>query len=350
LELINVDDGAKILPKPLKAGGSFISITPYKNDALVITGGGLNIFEFATNSFKWKKFPSTGYISYYRILDSGFLTINETQPDYSYVYFVDTTGQKIWHRYVSKLSVYDICKQGLFYATNSNVNIMDFNDNGKNVWINDLSITSNKAHYHYNADTKELIMLMASKLFGRELPSMLYSFDMRKNEYKLLNDDIVFEDKEGAKQWIAVEEIANGYIIYTAQNLILFDKEGKITYRKNYPLVGSFGSVPIKMPGFTGALSDALFGQKQQTAYFSAQKTGLRQTATIITQDRMFIMTKCTNVYENKKYPCIIAVEKATGNELSRLEIKDASPLYIVDSIDNRIYLLSRRELACYEL
>ncbi|MDR1583631.1 MAG: PQQ-binding-like beta-propeller repeat protein [Prevotellaceae bacterium] len=350
LELINVDDGSKILPKPLKASGSFISITPYGSDALVITSGGLNIFDFATNSFKWKKFPSTGYISYYRILNNGFLTINETQPDYSYVYFVDTIGQKTWHRYVDKLAVYDVCKQGLFYGTNSNINIMDFSNNGKDAWVNNLSITSKDAYYHYNANTQALTMLVKSNLLGVDLPFALYSFDLNTGDYSLLNKDIVFDDKEGVKQWIAVEETANGYIIYTAQNLILFDKEGKITYHKNYPQVGFFRNVSIKNPGFSGVLSDALFGQKQETVYVSTQKIGRRQTASTVTQDRLFIMTECANAYENKKYPCIIAVEKATGDELSRLEIKDVNPLYIVDNIDNRIYLLVETELICYEL
>jgi outer membrane protein assembly factor BamB len=350
LELINVDDGSKILPKPLKAGGSFIAIKPHGDDALVITSGGLNIFDFATNSLKWKKSPSTGYVSKYWIFDNGFLTINETQPDYSYVYFVDTTGQKAWHRYVSKLNVCDICERGLFYATSSNINIMDFNNQGKDAWTNNLSITSNKAHYHYNADTQELIMLIESKLFGRELPSKLYSFDMEKYEYKLLNGEIVFDDQEGAKQGITVDETGSGYIAYTAQNLILFDKEGKIIYHKNYPLVGFFGDVPVRRPGFSGLLSDALFGQKQQIAYFSAQEAGLRKTATTATQDRLFIMTECADAYEGKKYPCIVAVEKATGNELSRLEIKDVNPLYIVDTIDSRFYLLAGAELVCYEL
>jgi hypothetical protein len=350
LDLINVDDGAKILPKPLKASGSFISITPYGDDALVITNDGPNIFNFATHSLKWKKTPSTGYISRYWVLDNGFLTINETQPNDSYVYFVDTTGQKAWHRYVSKLAVYDVCKQGLFYVTNNNVNIMDFNNQGKNAWINDLSITSDKAHHYYNAETQVLTMLVESKLFGRELPSKLYSFDMNKSEYKLLNDNIVFDDKEGLKQWITLEETDAGYIAYTAQNLILFDKEGKITYHKNYPPVGSFGNVPIRRPGFSGALSDALFGQEQQKVYFSAQQTRLRKTATTTTQDRLFIMTECANAHENRKYPCIIAVEKTTGKELSWLEIKDVNPLYIVDTIDNRVYLLTEGELVCYEL
>jgi hypothetical protein len=350
LDLINVDDGSKILSKPLKAGGSFIAIKPYGDDVLVITNSGLNIFDFATHSFKWKKSPSTGYISYYRILDNGFLTINETQPDYSYVYFVDTTGQKVWHRYVDKLAVYDICERGLFYGTSSNINIMDFSNKGKDAWVNDLPIASKNAYYHYNADTQALTMLVKSKLFGVELPFALYNFDLNKGDYNLLNKEIVFDDKEGVKQWIAVEETTNGYIAYTAQNLILFDKEGKITYRKNYPPVGFFKDVPIQRPGFSGALSDAFFGQKQKTVYVSAQKTGLRKTATTATQDRLFIMTECVNAYENKRYPCIIAVEKATGNELSRLEIKDVYPLYIVDTIDNRIYLLSGTELSCYEL
>jgi outer membrane protein assembly factor BamB len=350
LELINVADGSKILPKPLKAPGSFISITPYGDEALVITDGGLNIFDFATHSFKWKKSPSTGYISYYRVLDNGFLTINETQPDYSYVYFVDTSGQKVWHRYMDKLAVYDICNRGLFYGTDSNINIMDFSNKGKDAWVNDLPIVSKNTYYYYNAGTQVLTMLVQSKLFGVELPFALYSFDLNKGEHNLLNKDIVFDDKEGVKQWIAVEETANGYIIYTAQNLILFDKEGKITYRKNYPLVGFFKDVLIERPGFSGMLFDAFFGQEQETTYVGAQKAGRRRTATTATQDRLFIMTECASAYENEKYPCIIAVEKATGKESSRLEIKDLNPLYIVDTIDNRIYLLLGTELICYEL
>ncbi len=352
VDVISITDASKLLDKPLKIRGNFLSAHTCEGNVLVATTMSVNIFSPATKAFLWEKMPTLGAVSKVHILDSAIITINETQPKDSYVYFVDFDGTLKWHRYLDKLYAYDFCEQGIFYVTPGTFNIMNFANEGKNLWSKDYKLMTGKSYFHYNRETKELALLSVplKKSWFNGSGASLYKCNMAQSECNILANNITFENKDDAELRIEITESADNYSLNTVQELLIFNKTtGAEVYRRNYPTVGNFYLATLKREGFKGRLEDFIFGEETEIRYQKSGENGPRRIATQTNQNRLFVMTDGVNS-DGKTYPCILAVDKATGNTLSAVFLTNVNPKYFVDTFDNALYLLLNEEMICYSL
>jgi len=206
-----------------------------------------------------------------------------------------------------------------------------------------------------------------------------YKFDLATGAMTIFADDIKLENVK-ADTPLRAESRNSGYVLYTAQHLSLLDKKGKVTYTKYYPPLSTtdftqlaqFGAdiagVDIDVKGAMENMEDLELiahgayrgadtrnqgaSQTQVVAgmYFGTspvwEVTKTRYYNSRNARDHKFIPTK-----DEESKRSILMVNKDTGKTDKKISLTDASPLYVVDEVDNRVFLCEKNKtISCYDM
>lgn len=369
-EVIDATKGTSFLNKTLKLKGNFNNIMPYETNYLVMHTGGFNIWDVSKMGFKWDKEKSIGNIQEITVCPNGFAGIEHGAKD-SHIYFMDKEGKKLWDEKLDEDVLFTIpTKKGLWYITTNRSNVLSF-EKGKDLWRRSVKLKGTPA-MAFDKDAKKVIIYA---------DRALYAFDVENVNMTVLNENIKFKDL-GETDLVSLEVRTPGYLITTSQNNCLIDKTGKILVNDYYKEVGlsrgvkaGFGIVGLGTAFFgMASLGTDILGQNsldpltnlaesQNTsdvvkAYSNVSTTQVafeasgamlilansRHQASLATRDNRYILTKFNDGTKG-----LLKLNKDTGKEEKRFLFKDNDPTYVVDEVDNKLYLVEKeKNILCF--
>ncbi len=368
----------KTMPGPvglLYAGqeGLVVAVGEYpKNVPNLVQTSGMDVhcFDYETGEGKWGKKGNGinirgGVLRTIAPMDDGLLLVSGR--DNNFTDMVDPgTGTSVVDKevkvngqveYVSKIGA------GILYATNEEVNIVNFNE-GKKVLEK-----SFKANSQLMIETADEIIVFNLK------DKILYKVDASSGAASPLSAEIEWEGKDMATK---LEKRPEGYLISGDQNMVLVDDGGSVIYNKYFPapvdngwkkalywanaIFSAYASLVYSAnAGLYGAVSQnikvATVGDKMAKditkkiadAYGDASKSSFkysvkmvekalqRYNATQQSNDFTFILTTV-----DKKTAQLIRVHKKSGEIVNTIPLdKDKTPMYELDGLDNRVFYKS---------
>ncbi len=369
LTVLDPASGKDITPGKLKLRGNLLDITSdSKNNIVLVETEGFNLIDPKTSDFLWNKSFKIPYLDEVIPFQKGYIAVAKDEDNGSIAY-VDSEGKQIWDTKVRGYVYYaTTTENGVLYISTERSNIISFRD-GKDIWDKDVKFKSMPAVTYDEAEKK--VIMFESKTG--------YKFDLASGAMNIFAEDIKLEDVTW-KTALEAEYRPNGYFFYTKQHTSLLDKKGKLVYTKEYPQLSStdltslaqFGAnvvgVDIDIAGSIenmkklDRLSKGVYTESNVTSQgtskthvmvaasvsntqgFAVTKT--RYTNSRNARDHMFITTK-----DESSKRSILMVNKDTGKVDKTINILDATPLYVVDEIDTRVFICEHNKtITCYDM
>lgn len=332
-------------------------------------GTDIHCYDYATGESKWGKKGNGinlkgGVLRTITPIDGKFLLVSG--KDNNFLDLVDPrTGLSTVEKEIKvngQVEYISNTELGILYATNDEVNIINFTE-GKKIF--DKSFKSNSSLMYENEESVVLFNLK---------DKMLYEIDLKSGSSKTISPEIEWEGKDQAK---TIEKRPEGYLISSDQNLVLVN-DGAIVYNKYFvaPVdngwkkalyyanaifsayasivysanAGLYGSVSqsIKVNDASSQLAKDITNQISDM-YGDAAKSSMKYAGKMIDQaNKRYKATKTTNDYcfiltvVDKKTAQLVRVDKKTGEIVNTIPLdKDKTPVYEIDGIENRIFYKS---------
>ncbi|WAC01753.1 PQQ-binding-like beta-propeller repeat protein [Lacinutrix neustonica] len=342
------------------------------NNLILVETEGFNIIDPATNEFKWKKSFKVEFLDEVIPHENGFVAIGKNEDDGT-ISLVDNNGDKIWTSKVKGYSYYTaVIPKGVIYISTERSNILDF-EKGKDVWDKDVKFKSIPA-VTFDEDENKVV------LFENE---NAYKFDLTTGAVTLFAEDVELEEVKRKTPLVAEYVKGAGYLINTDQHMSLLSPKGEVKYTKYFEpassinglagvaqlglniagvdldIKGSMDNINALSSLSSGAYRTSLdqTGAKTETAMvaglyagtkgnmatiFEVTKTRFFNSKTI--KDHKFIVTKikADNAPTVHK---IYMVNKTTGNPDAEIELLDKTPNYLIDEIDNVVFVNENNHL-----
>ena len=369
LTVLDPSSGRDITPGKLKLKGTLLDITSdSKNNIVLVETEGFNLIDPNTSDFLWNKSYKIEYLDEVIPFEKGFIAVAKDSDNGSIAY-VTSNGKEIWDTKVKGYTYYaSTTENGVLYISTERSNIISYS-NGKDVWDRDVKFKSIPAVTYDEEEQK--VILFESKTG--------YKFDLATGAMNVFAEDIKL-DNVNWKTPLQAEYRPGGYFFYTAQHTSLLDKKGKLLYTKDYPMLATtdltslaqFGAniagVGIDIDGaiqnmqqldrltkgaYRAADTDNQGTAKTQqvasasignTQLFEVTKT--RYTNSRNARDHQFITTR-----EEDGKRAIVMVNKDTGKVDKKINLIDTTPQYVVDEIDNRVFICERNTMiTCYDM
>ena len=347
-------------------------------DLILIETEGFNIINPEINEFKWKKSFKIEPLSEVIPQTDGYIAIGKDEKNGT-VAKIGLNGKKIWDTKIKGYSYYvTLTDKGVLYISTERANILDYNK-GNDVWKKDIKFKSIPA-VTYDKDEERVIIFENKKA---------YKFDLKSGNINLFAEDIVLKKVSKKTSLEAQYMGAEGYFIFSDQNLSLLTKDGKLKYSHYYKppssndalfaignLVGSaYLGTDLDIKGSMENiktltdLSNGVYtktldqnGVKEKTtvsglyigpdasnmkAVFEISNTRYFNSKNI--KDHQFVVTKVTSDTAPTKHQ-ILMINKRTGTIDKDIDLLDKTPNYLIDQIDNRVFINENNHLiSCYE-
>lgn len=372
LIILNPQTGEDITPDKLKLRGYMIDLVKGDNNELImVETEGFNIIDPETNEFKWKKSAKIEPISEVIPFNGDYIAIGKDENDGTVARF-DANGKNIWQQKIKGYAYYvQLTKKGVLYISTERSNILEF-EKGKDVWKKDVKFSSIPAVTY---DTKEDKVVIFENGEG-------YKYDLTSGEITQFAEDVKLEDVN-RKTPIEAEYIENqGYFIYTSQHLSLLTPNGDVKYTNYYKpatsndalfalgdLAGNYFGVDLDIKGsienikalkdmsngvFRKSLdqndvntvsrtSGLYVGPNPQEMYPVFEVTSERYFNSKQTKDYHFLVTKEHKDADTKN--AIYRINKGSGEIEQYISLDDKTPNYIVDDIDQRVFVNQNNRL-----
>ncbi len=368
LFILDPQSGQDITPGKLKLKGSLVDITQGTDNNIILTeSAGFNLVNPATNEFLWKKSYAVESLAEVIPFENGFIAVGKSTEKGTIAY-VSSAGEKIWETQIKGYPYYTgLTSQGVLYISTERSNIISF-ESGKEIWKKDVKFESIPA-VTFDETEKKVVLFENGRLL---------KFDMASGEMNIQTENIKLTGID-KKTPLKAEYIDAGYLMYTEQNLSLIDQQGNLLYSKEYPQTSSTNFFKLAEYGMRlagvdldieGAIENiTTLNRIAQGGYLSSNnaKVGTSQTEVVsgayAGNSPLFEVTKTrfSNSQQTKKYfyvltkdkegQAIYMVNKNSGNTEKRIGLLDKTPQYVVDNIDNRVFINEKNKtVTCYKM
>ena len=347
------------------------------DNLILVESEGFNIIDPKTNDLLWKKSYKIDPLTNVIPKGSDFYAIGAGEK-LGIMAKVDAEGKKVWDTKVQGYAYYNsLTEKGVMYISTERSNIIDY-ETGKDVWKKDVKFRSIPA-VTYDWQEDKVIIFEDGK--G-------YKFDLKTGDIDLFAENVELENVT-KKTPLEAEYIENtGYFLFTDQHVSLLSNKGKLVYTDYYKelsssnalfalgnLAGNALGVDLDIAGsleninMLTDLSNGVYrntmdqnGAKSETAttfgLYVGSGQGNMQTVLETTRTRYFNSKQTNNhqfiVAKNRTESAptdhvIYMVNKATGKIEKEIGLLDKTPNYLVDDIDNRVFINENNELlSCY--
>lgn len=372
LKVLNPDNGEDITPGKLKLRGTLIDVAPDNNgDLILVETEGFNIIDPTTNKFKWKRSYKIDNLTEVIPHEKGMIAVGKEKKKGT-IALVSNEGKEIWDTNVSGYPYYvSPTTKGILYISTERSNILDFKK-GKDVWRRDVKFRSIPAVTYDEAENKVV-------LFENEKG---YKFDLTTGEIELFAEDVELKKVKRKTPLVAEYIKGEGYLLYTPQHMSLLKPDGTLKYTEYYKPASSVkGFIGVAQLGLAVAGVDIdiqgsidninMLNDLSKGAYRSAlgnldQNDAQVQTSTVAAlavndvelfnitssrffnsktlKDSQFIVTKVKrdNLPSIHK---ILKINKSTGAIETEIDLLDKTPNYVIDQIDNVVFLNEKNHL-----
>lgn len=367
LTVLDPSNGNDITPGKLKLKGSLIDITSdSKNNIVLVETEGFNLIDPKTNDLIWKKSYKIEFLDEVIPFEKGYIAIGKSEKSGS-ISYVDAGGKKIWDTSVKGYTYYAATTdKGVLYISTGRSNILSFED-GKDVWEKDVKFKAIPAVTYDEAEKKVVLFENGTG----------YKFDLKTGKMNVFAEDIELTEVNKSTSLLA-EYRPSGYVLYTPQHMSLLSNSGKLVYTKHYKEPESANLTGLAQMGMNLAgvdidvagsmdnikqldrLSKGAWGpsnaandgtSKTQVlagAYYGGdalfEVTTTRYSNSKQTKDHQYILT-------NEGGKSLFMVNKDTGDTDKKIKLIDKNPQYVVDEIDNRVFLCEKTKMvSCYQM
>jgi outer membrane protein assembly factor BamB len=362
LTVLAPESGDDITPGKLKLKGTMLDVVKDNSGNLVLVETeGFNLIDPKTNEFMWKKSYKIEALDEVIPMDNGFIAIGKDDKG-SEIHFVDKTGDKIWDSKVKGYAYFATpTPKGVMYISTGRSNILNYKD-GKDVWDKDVKFKSLPA-VAIDDNTGEVFLYENKNA---------YTFNFETGKIKLIGEDIIM-DKVNKRTFLEAEVVDGGYFVSADQNASLIGSDGKLKYTSHYPpmvavdllsVAGTVGNLAGLPAGVTGSIRNMeqlnnMNKQRRQTGATVTRKTSsgsvsfnggpsqelysistTRFTNSQQTKEHKFLTTR----YEDG-IKSLLMIDKNTGEVIKRIELVEKNPNYVVDVVDNVIFVTEKDKL-----
>lgn len=379
LTIFNPESGEDITPEKLKLRGYMIDLVRGNSDELIlIETEGFNIIDPKTNTFKWKKSFKIEPLSEVIALKDGYIAIGKDEKD-GIVARVDLEGKNVWNTKVKGYAYYiTLTDKGVLYISTERSNILDYKT-GDDVWKKDVKFRSIPA-VTFDSDEQKVFLFENGNA---------YKFDLQTGDINLFAEDLELEKVTKKTPLEAQYMGAEGYYIFSEQNLSLLGKDGNLKYSHYYnppasndalfavgnlagniflgvdlDIQGSIENINALTDMSNGVFTETLDqnGAREETSvsglYIGSDANNMQAIFEISNaryynskniKDHQFVVTKLKSDTATTKHQ-IIMVNKRTGKIEKEIDLLDKTPNYLIDEIDNRVFVNENNQLiSCYE-
>lgn len=363
LTILNPKSGADITPGKFKLKGELLDVIAQdENNIILVDSYGFNLIDPKTNGFKWKKKAQQFGISEVFPYENGYIGVTRGEKD-GLIAFYDANGKNVWKTKVNGCPYFvSPSSKGVMYISTERANILE-PQKGKDVWKRDVKFNAIPA---VTFDPKENKVMLFENKKG-------YKFDLDKGDIQQFADGIKLEKVSKSTPLVAEYVENKGYLLSTAQHMSLLSPSGKLVYTHYHkPATSIKGLVRVAQMGLYIAgvdfdLEGAVANINQLKKYASfipgtGDDNGDAQTETSVvgglyagsvdgemvaiceisqerhynskhTKDAQYIVTAVSG--DSGKQHFIYKVDKETGENKAKIQLKDKTPSYVVDSIDD---------------
>jgi outer membrane protein assembly factor BamB len=375
LTILDPKTGEDITPGKLKLRGYMIDLVEDDDtdNLILVETEGFNILDPETNNLLWKKSYKMDPLTEVIPNGSDFIAIGKGEK-VGQMARVDANGKKVWDTKISGYAYFNsLTKKGVMYISTARSNIIDY-DTGKDVWKRDVKFRSIPAVAYDEKEDKVVIFENGNA----------YKFDLETGDIDLFAENVELE-KVSRKTPLQAEYVMNkGYFLFTDQHVSMLSNQGELVYTDYYQPPSSSNAL-IALGDFAGSavlgvdldiagsieninmltdLSNGVYrsnldqnGANQETSLVAglyvdngyAMQPVLEVTKTRYfnsqqTLDHHFLVTKVKSDTAPTKHS-IYMVNKATGKIEKEIDLLDKTPNYLVDIVDNRVFVNQNNEL-----
>ena len=372
LTVLNPGTGADVTPGKLKLKGTLLDVRPDDKDNLILVETeGFNLIDPKTEDLVWKKSFKIEYLDEVIPYKGNYIAIGRDEKNGS-IALVDASGKKIWDNKVKGYAYYATpTPKGVMYISTERSNILDFKD-GKDVWKKDVKFKSIPA-ITYDEKEKKVVLFENKK--G-------YKFDLKTGKVEQFAEDIELENVD-KKTPLLADYVDEGYFIHTEQHTSLLSPSGNLKYTKYFEPVSTsdalmqvaqlglnLAGVNIDVEGSMAnidgltALANGAYmtGGDQNDASSAASVSGVyvggssgemvpvfevtkkRYFNSIKTRDHQFLTAKVKKT-DGSGRNFIYRLSKNTGDIEMEIELYDKTPDYLIDEVDDRVFLNEKNHL-----
>lgn len=369
-------NGNDITPGKLKLRGTLIDIRPDNaNNLILVETEGFNIIDPKTNEFKWKKSFKIDFLEEVIPFKDQFVAVGKSE-DKSEISRVSSTGDELWSTKIKGFAYYtSIIPKGVLYISTERSNILDFEE-GEDVWKKDIKFKTIPAVTFDKVEGKVV-------LFERGTG---YKFDLNTGEVDVFAENIVLEEVTKKTPLVSEYIEGSGYLITADQHMSLLSPSGQVGYSHYFAPPSStdgllsFAQVGLAALGYDidikgsldniNSLKDMSNGAFQESedetdaraetsvvaglyvgspndpdnmqTVFEVTKTRYYNSKTI--KDHKFIVAKI----KSESAPTIhkiLMLNKKTGKADVEIKLIDKTPNYLIDEIDNVVFVNENNHL-----
>tara|TARA_Y100001933_G_scaffold265013_1_gene334311 strand:- start:15312 stop:17150 length:1839 start_codon:yes stop_codon:yes gene_type:complete len=368
--------GEDIIPEKLKLKADMIDLMEDDDtdNLILVESAGFNLLDPETNTLKWKNNFKISSLSEVIPKNDKFYVFGKGEKS-SEVAKVDSNGKKEWRANIRGYAYYQsLTDKGILYISTDRSNIIDY-DTGKDVWKRDVKFRAIPAVTYDEQEDKVIIFENKNG----------YKFDLKTGDIDLFAQDIALK-KVSRKTPLQAEFLeGSGYFLFTDQHVSLLSQDGDLVYSDYYTPPSStnalfelsnlagrmFLGVDIDIEGsieninMLNSLSNGVYqntrdqnGANSHTSIAAGLYVGSggnMQTVFEITstryfnskqdKDHQFIVAKTKDDTNTTTRHAIYMVRKATGQKEKTIDLLDKTPNYLVDTVDNRVFVNQNNEL-----
>ncbi len=373
LTVLDPSNGDDITPGKLKLKGTLIDVGVDGRDNLILVETeGFNLIKPQTGELIWKKSFKIDYLDEVITFDDGYIAIGKDEKKGS-IAVVDNDGKKVWNSGVKGYVYYATpAEKGILYISTERANILGYND-GKDLWKRDVKFRSIPAVTY---DTKEDKVVLFENKKG-------YKFDLNSGDIELFAEDVEMLDVN-KKTPLVAEYVSTGYFISDDQHTSLLDPQGKLAYSKYFVPVTTVGGLAgladfglraagvdldIDIAGSLAnlealhALSQGTYGRdhgdtRSETKVAAGlyvggagnmspvfEVTATRHYNSKESRDHKFIVAQREDGDTSPEKNFIYMLNKSTGEVEKKIKLDDKIPDYVVDEIDQRVFINSKNQV-----
>lgn len=358
LSALNLSTGKKLWGTEMKLK-EIPQLTALPDGILIGDEKYLTLYDLNNGSKKWaaKKVVGT-------VVDLGANGIAVASRGKYLVLLDRATGEVKWDEKIKGIQIDQIAAKGIMYSDEKGrLGLIQYD--GQKVW--DKKGMLEKPTLRYKPTyTSELIYFEGK----------LYDVDLMTGEYKLLKEKI---NKEfgGEETPEKIELVEGGYLLSSAQNLLMLEKDGSVRWKKYFPapkmsLGARIALRTLQVAMMAAAASSSMQAAQHRTAYggetyeskrysqdaqnFANISAGLgseatkKFTASVSRGNYLLILTVVGEGGQNKGSG-LVKIDKRTGEEVGKLQLGDKEPTYDYDPVKETLFFKAeKKKIVAYKL
>ncbi len=358
LSAVNLSSGAKLWEKEMKLK-IVPSMTAMGYGVVINDGKNFTLYDLTSGAEKWSAKKIDG-----NVVDLGENGIAVTVKGTRLALLDKETGTVKWDEKIKGIQIDQIVAKGIMYSDlKGRLGLIQYD--GQKVW-----------------DKKGMLEVPSLRYkpeFAKELmyvDGTLYEVDLLEGDYNVLFSKLD-KEFEGDEAPASIELVDEGYLISSAQNLVLLETDGKIRWQKYWEAPGmsmaakialrvaqvAVAAMAVASAAESGRHKSPYGGDTYYSKMYAQQAEQWAQIGGMIgaeakktfnaslSKGNIKMILSRVGAGSQSKSAGIVKVDKTTGEELGTLLLGDKEPIYDYDPFSGQVFFKAdKKQIISYSL